>query len=224
MDKTTAESLSKKIQMSKDYVVREEYEMLLLKEIFESEFGLSLVFKGGTALRLAYNSPRFSEDLDFNLINEMDKEKFIEFIKGVGKKYPGIVEVEANEKYYTVFALIKIKIEYLDRAFSIKIEISKRTGEWVKDKDYDDKVIKSEVAPLTVLARVASLELILKEKEEAMKNRKVARDVFDYWFINQLFKKEVKVDFSGYDKVQVLSELHKLLARPYWRLIDTWLE
>ncbi len=224
MDKATAESLAKKIQTSKDCVVREEYEMLILKEIFESEFGSSLMFKGGTALRLAYNSARFSEDLDFNLINEIDKEKFMEFIKVVGKKHPEIVDVEANEKHYTVFALIKIKVEYFDRAFSIKIEISKRAGGWVKDKDYSDKIIKSEVAPLTVLARVASLEVILREKEDALKNRKVARDMFDYWFINQLLKKEVKVDFSGYDKTQVLRELHKLLVKPYWRLINSWLE
>ncbi len=224
MDKAAVESLAKKIQISKEYVVREEYEMLILKELYESEFGSSLMFKGGTALRLAYGSARFSEDLDFSLIKDIDKEKFIEFIKGVGKKYPGIVDVEASEKYYTVFVLIKIKVEYLDRAFSIKIEISKRAGEWVKDKDYTDKIIKSEVAPLTVLARVASLEVIIREKEDALKNRKVARDVFDYWFINQLLKKEVRVDFSGYDKSMVLSELHKLLVRPFWRLIDSWLE
>lgn len=224
MDQATAESLAKKIQISKDYIVREEYEMLILKEIYESELGSSLMFKGGTALRLAYGSARFSEDLDFNLISDIDKGKFIKLIKGMGKKYPGIIKVAVNEKHYTVFALIKIKIEYLDRVFSIKIEISKRVGEWVKDKDYSDKIIKSEVAPLTVLARVASLEVLLREKRDALKNRKAARDIFDYWFINQLLKKEVKVDFSGYRKTMVLSELHKLLTRPYWRLIDSWLE
>lgn len=224
MDQATAESLAKKIQISKDYIVREEYEMLILKEIYESELGSSLMFKGGTALRLAYGSARFSEDLDFNLISDIDKGKFIKLIKGMGKKYPGIIKVAVNEKHYTVFALIKIKIEYLDRPFSVKIEISKRVGEWVKGKDYSDKIIKSEVAPLTVLARVASLEVLLREKRDALKNRKAARDIFDYWFINQLLKKEVKVDFSGYRKTMVLSELHKLLTRPYWRLIDSWLE
>jgi len=224
MDKQIAESLAKKIQISKNYVVREEYEMLILKEIYESEFGSSLMFKGGTALRLVYGSARFSEDLDFNLINDIDKKKLIKFIKGIGKKYPGITEVTANEKYFTVFALIKIKVDYLDRAFSIKIEISKRAGGYVKDKDFSDKVVKSEVAPLTVLARVASLAVILREKEDALKNRKVARDIFDFWYINQLLKKEVKIDFSGYDKTQILSELHKMLAKPYWRLIDSWLE
>ena len=224
MDKLTAAGLAKKIQISTDYVVREEFEVLLLKELFESKFGASLMFKGGTALRLAYNSPRFSEDLDFTLMAKVNSGKIIEFIKGVGKKYPGIIAVEVYEKYYTIFALVKIKVEYLKRVFSIKIEISKRERRWRKDKDYSDKIIKSEVAPLTALARVASLELLLKEKEDAMKNRKAARDVFDYWFINQLLKREVKADFSGYDKKNVKSELHKLLAKPYWRLIKSWLE
>lgn len=228
MDKAFAESLAQKIQISKDFIVREEFEMLVLKEIYESEFGSSLMFKGGTALRLAYGSPRFSEDLDFTLIaHKINKKKLIKFLEGIESKYPDIIDVDAYEKYYTLFALIKIKVDYLDNAFSIKIEISKRkspAGKFLKDKDYTDKVIKSEVSPLTVLARVASLDLILKEKNNAIANRKAARDVFDHWFINQLMKKEVKVNFSGFDKKQVVSELHKLLEQPYWRVIESWLE
>ena len=77
MDLIAAQTLSQKLQISLEQVVREEYEILLLKEIFESEFGANLVFKGGTALRLVYNSPRFSEDLDFTLIKDFDREGFI---------------------------------------------------------------------------------------------------------------------------------------------------
>lgn len=224
MDILTAQALSQKLQISIDYVVREEYEILLLKELFESEYGVSLVFKGGTALRLAYNSARFSEDLDFALVKPIDRKKFINFLNEVGKKYPTIIKIQTIDKFYTLFALARIKEDYLEHTFSIKIEISKREGKWVKDKDYAENIIKSEVTPLTVLTQVATLERILKEKENALKNRKAARDVFDYWYINQLLKKEVKADFSGYNKEQTKSELHKLLARPYWRLVDSWLE
>jgi len=224
MDKRTAEELSKKIQISMDHLVREEYEMIFLKEIGESEFSSNLLFKGGTALRLAYNSPRFSEDLDFNLIGDMDKVKFLELLTKIGKKYPGITGIESTEKFYTVFALAKVNVEYLGRPFSIKIEVSKREREWVKDKDYADRLIKSEVTPLNVLARVASVEVIKYEKEDALKKRKVARDVFDYWYIHQLLKKEVKPEFTGFDKVEAKSELHRLLPKPYWRLVDAWLE
>lgn len=224
MDVTNAHTLSQKLQISIDYIVREEYEILLLKELFESEFGTSLVFKGGTALRLAYQSPRFSEDLDFTLIRDIDKEKFISFLKQIGKKYATIIEVESIDKFYTIFALARIKENYLERTFSIKIEVSKRKGEWLKDKDYSEKIIKSEITPLTVLAQVATLQRILKEKEDALKNRKVARDIFDYWYINQLLKREIKVDFKGYNKEQAKAELHRLLSRSFWRVVDSWLE
>lgn len=224
MDLSTAQSLSQKLQISQAFVVREEYEILFLKEIFESEYGSSLVFKGGTCLRLAYNSPRFSEDLDFTLIAEINREEFVNFLKEIGKKYPVVTDIETIEKFYTVFALVKIKEDYLDRSFSIKIEVSKREGSWVKDKDLSQKVIRSEVTPLTVLAQVASLKRLLEEKEDAIKNRKAARDVFDFWYINQLLKREVKSDFAGYDKEQAKSELHRLLPTNYWRLVDSWLE
>lgn len=224
MDKSTAQAVAKEVQISVDYIVREEYEMILLKEIMESEFGSSLVFKGGTALRLAYNSPRFSEDLDFNLISEIDGEKFLTFLKKVSKKYPNIMGVESREKFYTVFALVRIEVEYLGRPFSIKIEVSKRDVGWIQNKDYSDKLIHSAVAPLNVLARVAGLEAIMSEKKDALKNRKVARDVFDYWYLHQLLKKEIKPDFTGFDREAAISELHKLLPRTYWRVVDLWLE
>lgn len=224
MDLPTAQILSQKLQISLDLVVREEYEILLLKELFESEFGTSLVFKGGTALRLAYASARFSEDLDFTAIKIIDPKKFINFLKEVEKKYSAIVNIETTNKFYTLFALVKIKENYLNRAFSIKVEIRKRKGKWIKDRDFKDKVIRSEVTPLTVLARVALLPKILQEKEDALKNRKAARDVFDYWYISELLKKEVKIDFRGFNKENVKAELHRLLAKPYWKKVDAWLE
>ncbi len=224
MDITTALSLSQRLQISTDYIVREEYEILWLKEIFESKFGSSLVFKGGTALRLAYGSPRFSEDLDFTLIREINRTEFMNFLKETGKKYPAIAGVETREKFYTVFALVKIKEEYQDRSFSIKIEVSKRQGSWKKEKDLNQKIIRSEVTPLSVLANVASLERLLEEKKDAIKNRKATRDLFDLWYINQLLKIQIKPNFAGYAKKQTKSELHRLLPRNYWRLVDSWLE
>ena len=66
MNKQLADNLQKSLNISQEQIVREEYEMIILKQLFESELGRLFVFKGGTALRLAYGSPRFSEDLDFS--------------------------------------------------------------------------------------------------------------------------------------------------------------
>lgn len=220
MDAKTASDLAKKLQISINYVIREEYEMMLLKELFDSEFGKYLVFKGGTALRLVYGSPRFSEDLDFTAIGDFNINEFISFLKKLSR-LPGVEEVEARKKHYTAFALVKIKDPILPRPTSIKIEVSMRKGEWVKDKDYSDKPIASEVTVFRVIIRVASLEKILEEKENALKNRQAPRDRFDYWFIKQLLGKNISLDFSGINPEQVKSELHRLLPKSQWRLVES---
>lgn len=223
MDAKIAAQLAEKLQISLNYVVKEESEMRLLKEIFDSEFGKDLVFKGGTALRLAYGSPRFSEDLDFTATKELNIERVLRFLRDL-TRLSGIIGVEAREKFYTVFALVKVQDQILPKATSIKIEASKRAKEWIKGQDFDDMPVSSEVAVFRVIAQVAKLEQLLVEKEETLKNRNAPRDRFDYWFIKQLLGEQVSLDFSGLDPEVVKSEMHRLLPRPQWRLIKPWLE
>lgn len=221
MDKSAAQELAKKLQISVNYVVREEYEMLLLKQIFESPFGAHVVFKGGTALRLGHGSPRFSEDLDFTALPSLKTADFLRFLKALPKSYPALQSVETIKKFNTLFGLAKIEDPAIPRPFSIKFEVSTRDGTWVESKDYIDMLIKSETAVFTVLARVASLERILTEKKHALKSRRAPRDAFDYWFINQRLGKQVALDFTGYDTEAVVAEMHRLLPRPYWRVLPS---
>ncbi len=222
MDAIAAKNLSAKMQISTDYIVRESYEMLLLKDLFEGPFGADIVFKGGTALRLAYGSPRYSEDLDFDAIRKIDGDRFLAHVQHIGKRYPTITAVETVNKRNTLFALVKIAEPLLERAFSIKVEVSKRNRPWIKEQDYTTKLIVSESSPLRVLAQIASLERLRVEKADALQHRKAARDVFDWWLIHQLLKREVTVDFTGFDKGTARSELRRLLTRPYWPLIESW--
>ena len=48
-------------------VLREYLQAFTLRSLHESEAALNLTFVGGTALRLLFGLPRFSEDLDFSL-------------------------------------------------------------------------------------------------------------------------------------------------------------
>jgi predicted nucleotidyltransferase component of viral defense system len=54
-------------------VLHEFLQMEILSSLSASKSGENISFLGGTALRFAYNIRRFSEDLDFDLIN---KKKF----------------------------------------------------------------------------------------------------------------------------------------------------
>ena len=48
-------------------IVREYFQHMFLSELYKLPGADQLLFKGGTALRVIYDSPRFSEDLDFSV-------------------------------------------------------------------------------------------------------------------------------------------------------------
>lgn len=61
-------------------VIREYLQVLVLKLIFQSKYGSSLSFMGGTCLRICYDLKRYSEDLDFSLDAPDDHYRFSSLI------------------------------------------------------------------------------------------------------------------------------------------------
>jgi len=265
MDETFAKELSKKLQIDIEQIVREEYEMVFLKKLFESKIGKDLIFKGGMALRLCFGSPRFSQDLDFSLKRRFSQKDFFEIINSFSKEFTQVriddlFSTKANtpslakgmkrcsdevgtlsetnlpegiprslergslfSKRFTFFALLKVKEDYLPRAFSIKIEVSKRKEIWKEGKNFQITVVKSEITPITFLGQIANLEKILEDKLDIIKRRKQPRDLFDIWFICQKLKpKDIKIPFYLFKKIQLKRELHKFLPKSWHKVIDLW--
>ena len=219
MNKELAEQLSKKLKISTPQIVREEYELIVLKEIYSSNLADKLVFKGGTALRLAYDSPRFSDDLDFSILKNVKTVDFINVCKEIATNNPNIELVEALKKFNTLFALFKVTDSSILQNFSIKIEVSTREENLKKDKDYSLIILKSSVSPINLIANTFSLEKILSDKLSIEPKR--IRDIFDIWFIKQsLGEKDIKMDFSGFNKNEVKRELNKLLPISYRELVE----
>ncbi|MCG2691811.1 nucleotidyl transferase AbiEii/AbiGii toxin family protein [Microgenomates group bacterium] len=141
----------------------------LLKDIYSDvELRTILGFKGGTAAMMFYDLPRFSVDLDFDLLNEEKKELVLEKIKKILPPYGEIHD--AAEKRFTLFFLLS----YEKGKQAVKIEISKRKGLNVYEfKNYlgiSMLVIKQEDAAAGKLAA------LITRKRFAM------RDVFDTWY------------------------------------------
>lgn len=223
MDKDVAVALHNKLRIATDQIVREEYEMILLQGILASSFGKMLVFRGGTALRLAYKSPRFSDDLDFSALEPIDEKVFQKWCRRVVRDNPNMAASDARRKYFTLFALFKIKDPTLAKAISIKVEISTRKNElWTKSRDYTLMNIESGVTPLVATGYVATVERIEAEKKSISPKR--IRDVFDLWFIGQKLGKQTPMDFSAFDKQDVRAQLHKYLAQGQRELIVKWLQ
>jgi len=221
MNEQLALGLAKKLNISLEQIVREEFEVAILKRLFENDLGKCFVFKGGTALRLAYGSPRFSEDLDFSVIKKFNKGKLKQFLEGIASQESSLQLDQALQKKNTFFALFKVKQDFLPQAFSIKFEVSVRPITWKKNIDYQLTTLNSQVTSLTLLAQVASLKRISKDKKRIKPAR--IRDVFDLWFISQKLGKKFKLDFSSWPAKIVRRELNKYLPLKERELINQWL-
>lgn len=152
----------------------------ILREIYsDTTLAPNLGFKGGTCAYFFYDLPRFSVDLDFDLLNDsgnFDYAMILEKIKKILEKY-GIVK-DVYAKKFTIFALLS----YGENDHNIKIEISIRP----KLPDMRSYYEIKEYAGISVLA--AKKEYAFAMKLVALTQRKVLvmRDVYDiYIFFKQ---------------------------------------
>lgn len=219
MDRETALRLSKEYKIHYLQLVREEWEMAILKKLFESAIGKNLVFKGGTALRLAYNSPRFSEDLDFSILGKIAEGRLKEIADEMARLFPQVKITDFAQKFYTYLIEFKIKEDWTELPFKVKIEISKRRT-FSRGAGYETLLLNSPVTNIQVLANVATLERILKDKYKALKDRAKARDAFDIWYIGQRLKRKISVKDIKVPKKELMRDLRKYLPQNYWAAID----
>lgn len=165
----------------------------ILKEIYSNISIASLLgFKGGTAGYLFYNLPRFSVDLDFNLLDIKKKDDVFHNVMKILKKAGKIKN--QKEKHATLFFLLS----YGEKERNIKVEISKRIfPDSYKVKNY-----------LGISMLVINKEDMFAHKLVAFSERKAIanRDIFDLWFFmknNWKVKKEIvelrtAMDFKKY--------------------------
>src|SRR3990167_10374175 len=89
----TLEKIGKDYQMGVfPNIVREYFQNVFLEQLYKLPGAEKLLFKGGTALRIIYGSPRFSEDLDFSLFGVLPHEVkqtvenlFVSVLKEIGQ-------------------------------------------------------------------------------------------------------------------------------------------
>ena len=144
----------------------------ILKDIYTNpSLGPILGFKGGTAAYLFYNLPRFSVDLDFDLLLP-EKEDFVfTQVKRILETY-GTIQ-KADKKKFTLFYLLS----YVGKergAQNIKVEINQRQfGSHYEIRTY-----------LGISMKVMIQEDMAAHKLVAMYERigKTSRDIFDVWY------------------------------------------
>lgn len=141
----------------------------LLKDIFSDALLSSvLAFKGGTASMFFHNLPRFSTDLDFNLLDSDKEKEAYKRLRRIVLKY-GNIHDEAIKHYGIIIVL-----DYGIGERKLKIEISNR----MYDNHYEI------LNYLGLQMRVMVKEDMFAHKLCALLDRTeiTSRDVFDCWF------------------------------------------
>jgi predicted nucleotidyltransferase component of viral defense system len=219
----TIKTLATKFQTTELNVEREYFQHLFLSYLSQQPASEHVFFKGGTALRILYNSPRFSEDLDFNSadISYTGIESLVlATLSQMEKENSKFTLKEGNPTSGGFFAIVAF--EAFARSISIQIEISQREEE----KRGEVIAITSDFVPPYNLFAVTEKQLVF-EKIRALLQRKKPRDFYDLYFI---LRKELPIpDKKGvlrqaYAALQTTpinfeAELKQFLPKTHWAII-----
>lgn len=174
------EKYTNQFQTSIDNIVREYCQHLFLSYLYQEPGSEKLLFKGGTALRIVFESPRFSEDLDFSGFNIRYTEIEKILTNTLSNMEKGGLMIDITESKQTsggYLAILIFKIEeYITK---IQIEISLRGG---KQMVGTRTIIRNDFIPAYTLVHLPTDDLV-GQKIEALLDRKKPRDFFDYYYL-----------------------------------------
>ena len=111
------ESYDAKNSGERNNALREIMQEIALSGLARAGFFNHAAFYGGTALRIFYQLPRYSEDLDFSLLSKEPSFKMLPFLEGMESEFAALdLRVRVSEK-------VKSKASAIDSAF-LKSETS----------------------------------------------------------------------------------------------------
>lgn len=230
LDKNFLQNFAIKSETSFQNIIREYAQHLFLRSFYTKKGCENFLFKGGTALRIVFGSPRFSEDLDFTGVGKSNVyEKVLEetlFDLSIES-----VNIDLTESKPTSGGhLTNMIVNLFEEKIQISSQISFREHKASK-KDGENIVVTTNLVPtysIYLLERV----ILVEEKIKALIDRAKPRDFFDLYFIlrKEELRRIIKIDGIQRQKVLALiekqnkrdleRELKELLPRSFWQVIN----
>lgn len=223
MSQSAIQRLAQKLQSTELNIRREYIQHLFLFYFYQQQDSDKVYFKGGTALRIIYQSPRFSEDLDFSsttvAIGQME-DVLIQTTREI--EHEGIkVDIKEAKKTSGGYLAI-IHFVLADHEEAIQLEISQRSG---INKGEVVTVVNDFIPPYTLIAVFP--DQLIAEKIQALITRQKARDFYDLYFILRARllpprqKDVLKKILVLLSKTQIPfeQELKIFLPRSHWAII-----
>ena len=140
---------------------REKHRLLMFQilwDIFKSDIGKYLAFKGWTACYFFHKLDRFSTDLDFDILEERDIDTQLEMIL---------------QKYGKLKKWNKLVLSYGEEDINIKVDITRKI--WESNIYEIRNFYGTDI-------RVQDKATIFANKLVALSERNTNRDIYDVWF------------------------------------------
>jgi len=167
--------------------------------LLKSLSSLPLVLKGGTGIRKVYiGDYRFSDDLDFTLLEDIERDELKNRIKNAvamareesGINFSNDIETQENENGFEVSVYFQI-MQKGESKTKIKIDITKKVNEKILLPLSVRRIIHPYSDTLKGEIRVYTLEEILAEKIRSLFQRTRPRDLYDVWYLWNRVEKNV---------------------------------
>lgn len=227
LDKKFLQDFAVKSETNFRNIIREYTQHLFLRSFYTKKGCENFLFKGGTALKIVFGSPRFSEDLDFTGIGgSQDYEKVLEeTLFDLSKEGLNIDLVES--KSTSGGHLVNMVVDLFEEKIEIKNQISFLEGRAV---GAENMVVTTNLAPsysIFLLGRA----VLVEEKIKALIERAKPRDFFDLYFIlrKEELRNVLKINEEQREKVfgriesqrkeDLERELKEFLPKSFWQVI-----
>jgi len=202
----------KKGLKNREHIEKDYFQDKLLYWIFK--LTNNLVFKGGTALYKLYNMPRFSEDLDFTLLEPRERieDKIIKIAEklnaeiNVKKLKTSLLFILRFKGILTSYNTIRIDVSLKNKAF-LGFDLKSYVPDYIDIKPFSLKILK--------------LKEMVAEKIHSLLARKNARDLYDLFFLlrisrfdKKLVEEKLKIFGMRFDANLIKKQINEI--KPIW--------
>lgn len=205
-------------------IAREYAQHLFLAEFYQQRGTQQVMFKGGTALRIVYNNPRFSEDLNFSGFGVSVKD-IADWVAAASERIEqsGIaISIEESKKASGGYLEI-LDLEFSGYQVRLLFEISLRRKNGLKGRGV---LVASDFVPAYTVTLLPE-EALVAEKLAALLERGKPRDFFDCYFMlrkNMITPKQRRVllkvkQVLAETRINFKAELGDFLPRSYQPII-----
>jgi predicted nucleotidyltransferase component of viral defense system len=201
LSQATIKEFAIKWQTNTRNVAREYVQHLFLSYLYQFPESEKLAFKGGTALRLLFRSPRFSEDLDFTGNGKPFHVKTLlsQTVEKISKEEIPFETRESKPTSGGYLALYRCHIHGQD--IGIELNISFRT------KTKLEPILATSPLIPSYQCLVLPMKDLVREKCEALLTRHKLRDYYDLYF---LLRERLGIDSILPMKVRLVESVKSL--------------